>query len=600
MLLLAADRTETRTVAALLERAGQGPVAVCADLADVLDRIDTAEAAVLAQEALAGPALARLAAWTAGQPVWSEFPVVLLAGPGGPPAPPAAVAAALRLERPVRDADLCAAVAFARRSRRRQWRARDGLTEREAIAADLRRARDRLEVVLRGAGLGSWHWNVETGAVAFDDRWIGMLGYAREEIEPHVRAWETLTHPEERTRISAVLTDHLEGRTPLYVCEHRLRHRDGHWIWVLDTGSVVERAADGRPLIATGTHLEITARKQAEQDLRDSEARLRAIIEQMPVGVAVAAAPSGELLFHNARAVALLGHPLLSSADIGGYARYGALEADGSPRPPERYPIARAARDGERVEREPMPYRRGDGRLTHFEVSAAPIRDAQGRVVLAVSTFEDVAERLRAEESQRLLASELSHRVKNTLAVVQVLAAQTLHRATTLAEFGDAFHGRLEALARAHGLVLRAHWNGVDLRALAEEELAPHEGRVSIEGPAVTLPPKQAVAMGLVLYELASNAARHGALSAPAGRLHLAWRREPADGGIRLTWRERGGRRPPRDRAEGFGTRLIRRAADLELGGRAELYPEEDGLCWELRFPAPVGPGEDHRPSVMP
>lgn len=596
MLLLAAGEAEARTVVALLERAGQGPVTVCADLAGVLDRIDTAEAAVLAEEALAGSGLARLTAWTAGQPDWSDIPFVLLAPAG---AGPAAFGHALRLERPVRDADLCSAVAFVRRSRRRHWRARDSLVGHQAMSADLQRARDRLEVVLRGAGLGSWHWNVQTGAVVFDVRWAGMLGYALTEIEPHVRAWEQLIHPEERERIFAVLTDHLEGRTPLYACEHRLRHKSGHWIWVLDTGSVVERSADGRPLIATGTHLEITARKQAEQDLRESEARLRAIIEQMPVGVAVAGAPSGELLFHNARAVELLGHPLLAAAGIDGYARYGALEADGSPRLPERYPIARAARDGERIEREPMRYRRGDGHLAHFEVSAAPIRDARGRVVLAVSTFEDVAERLRAEESQRLLASELSHRVKNTLAVVQVLAAQTLARSGSLAEFGDAFQGRLEALARAHGLVLRAHWNGVDLRALAEEELAPHEGRVSIEGPTVTLPPKQAVAMGLVLYELASNALRHGALSAPAGRLHLAWRCEPEQGGIRLTWRERGGP-TPREPAEGFGTRLIRRAADLELGGRADLLLKDDGLCWELRFPCPVGPREGNQHSVTP
>jgi PAS domain S-box-containing protein len=149
---------------------------------------------------------------------------------------------------------------------------------------------------------------------------------------------------------------------------------------------------------------DVTAERRAEASLAESEARLRAIVEQMTIGVSVARAPSGELLFHNTRGEEILGHGLRGSQDYHGYAAYGALHADGRPYAPEEYPIARALLAGEIVDREPMAYRRGDGTLTDLEVSAAPIRDAAGVIVLAVSTFEDVSERKRAEEA--LLASE--------------------------------------------------------------------------------------------------------------------------------------------------------------------------------------------------
>ncbi|WP_349368246.1 PAS domain S-box protein [Salinarimonas sp.] len=149
---------------------------------------------------------------------------------------------------------------------------------------------------------------------------------------------------------------------------------------------------------------DVTAERRAAASLAESEARLRAVVEQMTIGVSVARAPSGELLFHNTRGEEIIGHRLIPSRDYGGYEAYGALHEDGTPYAPEDYPIARALLSGEVVDREPMAYRRGDGTLTDLEVSAAPIRDAQGAIVLAVSTFEDVSERKRAEEA--LLASE--------------------------------------------------------------------------------------------------------------------------------------------------------------------------------------------------
>jgi PAS domain S-box-containing protein len=134
------------------------------------------------------------------------------------------------------------------------------------------------------------------------------------------------------------------------------------------------------------------------------EARLRAVLDQMPVGVALAEAPSGRLRFHNRRAAEVLGGPPPPAEDVAGYAGFGAVLAtdEDAPLPPEAYPLARAARLGETVEREEVRYRRGDGRLTWFEVSAARIADPANGGALAVATFADIAERKQAERQREL------------------------------------------------------------------------------------------------------------------------------------------------------------------------------------------------------
>ncbi|HWH08055.1 MAG TPA: PAS domain S-box protein [Candidatus Thermoplasmatota archaeon] len=158
---------------------------------------------------------------------------------------------------------------------------------------------------------------------------------------------------------------------------------------------------------------DVTDRRRLEREreaaLRALEAervRLQAVLEQMPSGVAIAEAPSGKLLFHNQEAVAILGHPLLPTEDVRGYARYGAVREDGAPYAPGEYPIARALR-GEVVRRHEMRYRRGDGAMTRIVVNAAPVRDGSGSIVAAVSTFHDVAEAKRVEESLRMSEARL-------------------------------------------------------------------------------------------------------------------------------------------------------------------------------------------------
>ena len=151
--------------------------------------------------------------------------------------------------------------------------ARDVSAERESAAA-LARSEQQLALALHGAELGLWDWQVSTGRVSFDARWAQMLGYRVEEVEPDVHSWAALVHPDDWPQVQAELQPHLDGRTAAYRCEHRLRHRDGHWIWVLDAGRVVERDAEGRALRAVGIHLDVTERHVALDDLERSRAEL--------------------------------------------------------------------------------------------------------------------------------------------------------------------------------------------------------------------------------------------------------------------------------------------------------------------------------------
>jgi PAS domain S-box-containing protein len=142
------------------------------------------------------------------------------------------------------------------------------VTHREEMEQVLRESRERLSLALDGAELGMWDWKIETGELVINERWAEMLGYTLEEIDPHVRVWMSLLHPDDAPAVMEVLDAHFEGRTPVYQTEHRLRTKSGKWKWILDTGKVLLRDEDGKPLRAVGTHQDITDRKRAEEELK--------------------------------------------------------------------------------------------------------------------------------------------------------------------------------------------------------------------------------------------------------------------------------------------------------------------------------------------
>jgi PAS domain S-box-containing protein len=238
------------------------------------------------------------------------------------------------------------------------------------------------------------------------------------------------------------------------------------------------------------------------------------------------------------------------------------------------------------------------GERRHYVLSVAPLHDSWDAVVGCIVMLADISGRKRAEERQQVLLAELSHRVKNTLATVRSIATQTLRNAPSLDAFAPMFNGRLGALAVAHGLLTQTGWGEVELGELIQRIVAPYEtggpDAIVIGGPPARLPARQVVPMTLMLHELATNAAKYGALSNAGGRLMVAWTVEVAglSHKVRLRWREAGGPevRPPA--SKGFGTGLIERSMAYELDGEAHLDFAPQGLCCELVFPLGL-PGEN-------
>ena len=211
-----------------------------------------------------------------------------------------------------------------------------------------------------------------------------------------------------------------------------------------------------------------------------------------------------------------------------------------------------------------------------------PIRDSDGLVVGIFVEGSDVTERVRAEEHRKLLLDELNHRVKNTLATVQSIAAQTVRATPDPVAFRTAFEARLMALSGVHNVLTSANWEGARLDELLSLELGPYgAARSSLDGPAVRLSAQEALTFALVTHELATNAARYGALSVPEGRVAVAWCETRDDvGGRRLTldWRESGGPTVVAPTRQGFGSRLIQRSIQVDMNGETTMAFEPDGL----------------------
>jgi len=154
------------------------------------------------------------------------------------------------------------------------------ITERKQVEEAIKEGQERLELALKGGELGLWDWNIQTGEMEFNERWAEMLGYSPDEIKKHISAWKNMVHPDDIPYVIEILDAHLEGRLPFYEAEYRIKCKNGDLKWILDRGRVFERDKDGKPVRATGTFLDITERKRAEELIK-SHVRLQTAIARL-------------------------------------------------------------------------------------------------------------------------------------------------------------------------------------------------------------------------------------------------------------------------------------------------------------------------------
>ncbi|WP_426122154.1 sensor histidine kinase [Pararhizobium sp. PWRC1-1] len=218
-------------------------------------------------------------------------------------------------------------------------------------------------------------------------------------------------------------------------------------------------------------------------------------------------------------------------------------------------------------------------------------RDANGKPTRFLGINIDVTEEQGSTQRTRLLLRELNHRVKNTLAMLQALARQTLRQTSDPQEFMTAFAGRLQAISEAHGLLSDHEWGAIRLSALLAKQLAPHvrdyETQIEIHKDEILLGPDQAVGLGLVLHELATNAAKYGSLSVARGKVVLTARSVDEDGRriLHLTWTEVGGPPVQEPTRRGFGSILIERSLDKVMGSSVKVEYLPAGLTAIVRLP---------------
>ena len=274
---------------------------------------------------------------------------------------------------------------------------------------------------------------------------------------------------------------------------------------------------------------------------------------------------------------------------------YAAKEVIGKPItiliPPERIDeegkILERIRSGERVETYQTVRLRKDGSPVDISLTVSPLRTAEGQVVGASKIARDITEHKRSEQQIAILMGEVEHRARNVLATVQ--ATVHLSQADTPDGLKRAIEGRIQALANVHKLFVESRWSGAGLEVLVKDELAAYgvdgERRAHIEGPPVLLRPDRAQATAIALHELATNAAKYGALSAGGGRVHVAWSLNP-DGGLVLRWNESGGPLVEPPMGKGFGMRVMERIIRDQVKGEIRFDWRREGLVCEIALPA--------------
>jgi diguanylate cyclase (GGDEF)-like protein/PAS domain S-box-containing protein len=296
--------------------------------------------------------------------------------------------------------------------------AKKEIAERKLVERNLRESDERWQFALEGAGDGIWDWNAQTNQAYYSHRWKAMLGFEPDEIGDTLDEWDKRIHPDDRENTYFILNRHLAGETEIYICEHRLRCKDGNYKWILDRGKVIERTPDGKPLRVMGTHTDVTQRKNIENSLRDSEARFRSLFDQNHDAVFILDF-EGNHLAANQRAAEMFGYTVdevirLSLRDVS--AELG-----------ESLNVLADLLAGKPVPLYERLFRKKGGQIFPVEINAELVRDSEGNPLHIQSVVRDISQRKQDEEALKILNQQLSLQIAEVEQLQIRLREQALH-----------------------------------------------------------------------------------------------------------------------------------------------------------------------------
>jgi PAS domain S-box-containing protein len=458
----------------------------------------------------------------------------------------------------------------------------------------LRASEERFAGIFEQTSVGVVQCALDGTFLLVNKRFCEIAGRTAEELMS-LRV-QDITHPDEQEDNIERLARLRDDGVP-YVIEKRYLRPDGSPVWT-NSNVALMRGSDGKPKQLIAVVRDVTERKIAESILREKEADLRLVLDSATDGI-YCVDTDGMTTMCNTAFLNMLGFEREEEAV--GRKLHDVIHhthPDGSHYLKEECPIYRTAKDGGSAHVEYELFYRLDG--TSFPVEYwvnSIVRD--GKLQGAVCTFIDITERRRAQEHQTLLVRELNHRIKNLFAITNGMISLSARSATTPKEYAANIRGRLNALATAHELILPTAGGDADaiaestnLETLLRKILSPYVGtqtdgqnvRLHIDGPSVPLGARTVTSFALILHELATNAAKYGALSVEKGKLHVTW--TCAEKALVMKWAESGGPTldgPPK--SEGFGTTLSNHSVREQFGGVLSHKWDLKGLSVELTIP---------------